>query len=334
MSQFPFDAIPLDCLREITLSCDYMTRRTLRLVCHSFHEVSTGPCIYLFGGFCPGKKGTDRVYMYNGECWQEEPAFRLPHKMYGFSLSRIGTKLVLCGGYKAEEAVWSDALYVYDLNNSSAGWVKTVDALAEVVAYGHSVVYQQRMFTLKWYGCLAVKLEPTVTHISYAAQAGVGSTHGCALVHDKIYQLSTEGELFSTVINAEGVPQLKRKLLTLRRAEHKASKHYNAAVTYHDKVYFIGGAPVAGEPLTLAEVFCFDPAQPKLKRAITRRAPMPTARQTQSAVVYQGKIWVIGGLETGDVHSCVVESYDVELDKWQTEASMPSGISYAQALVF
>ncbi len=66
----------------------------------------------------------------------------------------------------------------------------------------------------------------------------------------------------------------------------------------------------------------YDPATDKW----TSRAPLPTLRLAFGIAVYQNKIYVIGGDETG-----VNEVYDPATDSWATKASMPVARGYVDA---
>ena len=56
--------------------------------------------------------------------------------------------------------------------------------------------------------------------------------------------------------------------------------------------------------------------------AWTVKAEMPATRSGAASVVFQGKIWVMGG-KVGEGISASVITYDVEADAWATAPSLP-----------
>lgn len=55
-----------------------------------------------------------------------------------------------------------------------------------------------------------------------------------------------------------------------------------------------------------------------------QKTSMPAARGAHTALTFEGKIYVIGGVETGNVVSRRNEEYDPLADSWQTKLMMPT----------
>ena len=85
-------------------------------------------------------------------------------------------------------------------------------------------------------------------------------------------------------------------------------------------VYYIGGLSAWPGP-SVATVYAYNPAT----NTYTARAPMPPGRDRGggSAVVYDGKIYVAGGLHAG-VTTPWFDVYDPVSDTWTIETTAPS----------
>ena len=96
-----------------------------------------------------------------------------------------------------------------------------------------------------------------------------------------------------------------------------------AAVTYHNKIYLIGGDDGLNQ--------VYDPVTDTWED----RAPMPTPRTQMEGNVVNGKIYLIGG-RTGGQYSTVSvnEVYDPATDSWTTKPPIPYHVTlYASAAV-
>jgi N-acetylneuraminic acid mutarotase len=93
---------------------------------------------------------------------------------------------------------------------------------------------------------------------------------------------------------------------------------YPVGGAIHGKFYLTGGIAASGQPDRVLHVY--DPAT----RAWTTRSPMPTGRDGAFATVFQGKLFVAGGVVPRDVYvsTDVVEAYDPATDTWTTGPSM------------
>jgi hypothetical protein len=85
------------------------------------------------------------------------------------------------------------------------------------------------------------------------------------------------------------------------------------------KIYVIGGWDGIGStPTSIVEEY--DPATD----IWTRKADMPTGRDSTATVAVDGKIYVIGGAVGGALGRKIVEQYDPVTDTWTTKADMPT----------
>lgn len=60
-------------------------------------------------------------------------------------------------------------------------------------------------------------------------------------------------------------------------------------------------------------------------------APVPTGRESSGVTVLDGRIYVIGGKETGNIKCGHMEIYDIAVDRWIEETPMPVGRCWLDA---
>jgi N-acetylneuraminic acid mutarotase len=101
------------------------------------------------------------------------------------------------------------------------------------------------------------------------------------------------------------------------------------------KIYAIGGCNVSnGTRQELDTVEEYDPANDTW----TAKTPMPTARDGLASGVVNGKIYIIGGIVSGEdfgssIISDAAEEYDPATDIWTIKAPMPTARSFHAAAV-
>jgi RNA polymerase sigma factor (sigma-70 family) len=101
-----------------------------------------------------------------------------------------------------------------------------------------------------------------------------------------------------------------------KKADMLTARDSTSIAVVNNKIYVIGGSPVAG---FLAAVEEYDPVADKW----TKKADMPNGRTGLSASVVNGKIYVIGGMNN-IVCLPTVEEYDPVADIWTRKTDMPS----------
>jgi N-acetylneuraminic acid mutarotase len=89
---------------------------------------------------------------------------------------------------------------------------------------------------------------------------------------------------------------------------------YGTSITINGKIYLVGGRNASEQNIN--QVLCFDPATNQW----SAKANMPTARHGMKLVLFENRIWAIGGYTS--TYSNRVESYDPTTNSWQTEASL------------
>jgi RNA polymerase sigma factor (sigma-70 family) len=119
----------------------------------------------------------------------------------------------------------------------------------------------------------------------------------------------------------------------VRKADMPMENHALATCTIDNKIYAIGGAfrNPQNSFTSIATVYEYDP----IKDTWTKKADMPTSRDSLGVGVVNGKIYAIGGetLVGGGSATSAVEEYDLKLDKWAKKASMPTARCGASTVV-
>ena len=63
----------------------------------------------------------------------------------------------------------------------------------------------------------------------------------------------------------------------------------------------------------------------------TVKADLPAERESAASIIYEGKIWLIGGYANGAPTSSVL-MYDIDADSWGTGPALPRAVTYAHAM--
>jgi len=118
---------------------------------------------------------------------------------------------------------------------------------------------------------------------------------------------------------------MKRKFISLgagiwaQKADMPTARWVTGSTVVDEKIYVIGGNPVATSGEATAAVEEYDPATDTW----TRRADMSNARDGVRAAAVDGIIYVIGGWDR--IKSVpAVEAYDPATDTWTRKADMPT----------
>jgi len=97
------------------------------------------------------------------------------------------------------------------------------------------------------------------------------------------------------------------------------------AINVDNKIYLVGGMNSSNQ--NISQVISFDPSASQW----TAKVNMPTARRSVKLVWFENRIWAIGGYTS--IYSNKVESYDLDTDSWQVEASLTTARNWPVAWV-
>jgi N-acetylneuraminic acid mutarotase len=107
-------------------------------------------------------------------------------------------------------------------------------------------------------------------------------------------------------------------------------RHHPGTAVAGGRLYVIGGyLPGVGALNPSDSVFVFDPTA----GVWSRKSPIPTPRAAHVSVTVAGKIYCIGGVQTGDVVVGTNQVYDPASDTWSTLAPMPTPREHLAAAV-
>jgi N-acetylneuraminic acid mutarotase len=102
-----------------------------------------------------------------------------------------------------------------------------------------------------------------------------------------------------------------------------AARSSHDAVVVGDKVVVVGGWKMNGgdtPPDWHADALVLDLKQPVLK---WKSVPQPFQRRALTAAVYEGKVYVVGGMSEESVPELTVNVYDVEKNSWTSATPLP-----------
>jgi N-acetylneuraminic acid mutarotase len=148
-----------------------------------------------------------------------------------------------------------------------------------------------------------------------------GDAYEAVTVYGQIHLLSSRNHY---VYNPSKDEWTTKKTMTTARNSF-------GITVYQDKIYVIGGTyGSSGEYFTSDAVEVYD-----LKTdSWETKTPMPTARSNLCANEIDGKIYLIGGSQTGAAVVGVNEVYDVATDTWITKKPLNNPVhAYASAVV-
>ncbi len=108
-------------------------------------------------------------------------------------------------------------------------------------------------------------------------------------------------------------------------------RHHAGIAAANGRLYVLGGyRPGGPAPGSASDtVFEFDPA----RGSWSQKAPMPAPRAAHVAVTFGGKIFCIGGVQSGDAALGVNAVYDPTADRWAALAPMPTPREHLAAAV-
>ena len=162
-------------------------------------------------------------------------------------------------------------------------------------------------------------------------------------VNDDVYIIggSSSGGFVGKVekynIKSKTIVTLTKKLL---------SRRYHTAQSFEEKIYIMGGA-IAGPRFTQIETNRVERYDPK-SNEVKKLAPLPTPRSMPASVIYNGKVYVIGGSIIKDIvqidkiffneretfyYTGTVEIYDIAANKWMRGNAKPT-LSVCEAVLY
>jgi RNA polymerase sigma factor (sigma-70 family) len=144
--------------------------------------------------------------------------------------------------------------------------------------------------------------------------------HSASVVNGEIYVIGGENAL---VGNGPGLSTVEKydpaNNIWTKKADMPTARQMFSTSVVNGKIYAIGGQLKEGGSLALTNaVEEYDPA----RDIWTRKADMPTKRDSLSTGVVSGKIYAIGGWNGSFLST--VEAYDPMADKWTKKADMPT----------
>ncbi len=138
--------------------------------------------------------------------------------------------------------------------------------------------------------------------------------HVAALVGDEIYVLAGRGKE-SAIGTIERINAKRKKVETIPGTV--TPRYWLGGATDGTTIYLAGGLDNDDKTTALLEAW-----RPGESSARTL-APMPEARSRFDLILFQNRLYAIGGTDAADIRSRRVDIYDIATDKWSRGADMP-----------
>jgi hypothetical protein len=138
--------------------------------------------------------------------------------------------------------------------------------------------------------------------------------HVAALVGDEIYVLAGRGKE-SAIGTIERVNAKRKKVETIPGTV--TPRYWLGGATDGTTIYLAGGLDNDDKASALLEAW--RPGESSARVL----APMPEARSRFDLILFQNRLYAIGGTDAADIRSRRLDIYDIATDKWSRGADMP-----------
>lgn len=266
--------------------------------------------IYVIGGMTANSIGSTKVEIYDiaSDTWttgQDAPLAR-----FGFHSFLYDDKIIIVGG-----AVGTTAQVRADIYNiSSNTWTLGTNMTTGRSIFGADI-YEGKIYVISGSDMSAASTICSIydiasnTWTNAAALSPARYYHCAKAVKGKIYSFggwtpnSSTTSIYSIFGNSWTTGP---NLPTPRSAGHTCT-------VYQDKIIVLGSSDYTDQ------VNIYN----TLNDTWSIGAPMPTGRAAHTATLYNGEIYVIGGVTTGNAQVSSVDIYNVEANTWRTGALIP-----------
>ncbi len=141
-----------------------------------------------------------------------------------------------------------------------------------------------------------------------------------SVVDGKIYAIGGRNGSYSSISTVEAYDPATDTWT--RKADMPTARELLATSAVNGKIYAIGGW-ISIRDVSISTVSTIEEYDPATDRW-TKKADMPTARDSLSSSAANGRIYAIGGWMPGDVAVATMEQYDPATDTWTKKADMPT----------
>jgi len=168
---------------------------------------------------------------------------------------------------------------------------------------------------------------PVISSLTFVQSATINKRLGASAVsyENEIYLISGQDnwDYYNTI---EKYDENNNQWIKVN--DQVIGRRYFTAEVVNGIIYIIGGQTSGGSLVEIVQAYNIS------SNTITTVASLPTKRSQLNSVVYDGKIYVVGGyLGNNDMTTGVVEVYNPSSDSWTTLSSMPTARECDIALI-
>ena len=292
----------------------------------------------VIGGFVPGAELTsgqsDRVFALRDGAWVPLP--KLNHARAAAGAAVVGDKIVVVGGQADGKLVpqtevfdgerWTD---VAELPTPREHLGAASDGRYVYAVGGRALSSDQNTGTLERYD----PENDTWTKLDSMPEAAgsVGATYAAG----RVFAIGGESTTsVSDSVQAYDIPKGRwSQLPTLPTARHGV-----AAATLDDSVYAIGGATEPGHVGSTKEADVLDlsggPAQTTAGLSWRTVADAPEPTQYAGSTEVGGRVWLMGGISTGEKATTETAAYDRAINTWTAQPKLPQALHHVMAVTY
>ena len=300
---------------------------------HAMAVVYDGEMVVI-GGWVPTGGALDgivsnRVYALRHDKWVELAP--LNHARAGGAAAVVGDKLIVTGGQDDRRLVASTEVFDGTSWSEVAAMPTPRDHLAAVSDGRYYYAVGGRELSADQNLGVVERYDPTDDHWDElpkmpTPRGGLGA----AIVGTRLVTVGGEGptSVFNTV---EALDLDTNAWSTL--PPMKTPRHGLAVLATGQTLFAIDGAVVPGHADSVPTTEALDLSAAPVVAEWRSLPDAPTARQQVAEAVFQGTLWVFGGLTEGAA-TTKVEGYDPAISTWETGPDLPRPLHHAMAVVY
>ncbi len=300
---------------------------------HAMAVVYHGEMVVI-GGWVPTADAVDgsvsnRVYALRHDKWVELAP--LNHARAAGAAAVVGNKIIVAGGQADHQLVTSTEVFDGTSWTDVAAMPTPRDHLGAVSDGRYYYAVGGRALSADQNIGAVERYDPTDDHWDELPKMPTPRGGlGVAIVGTRL--VTVGGESPTSVFNTVEALDLNTKTWSTL-PPMKTPRHGLAVLTTGHTLFAIDGAVVPGHLDSVPTTEAIDLSGSPVVAAWRALPEAPTARQQVASTVFQGTLWVFGGLTEGAA-TTKVEGYDPAISTWETGPDLPQPLHHAMAVVY